>query len=279
MAMTDPDPRHRGRAVLALEESGIEVAVGCLEAEARAMNGPFLRRIEMGRPWITAKLGMSADARVAYSREAPGWFTGREARVDTHRLRSEHPLIVTGLGTVLADDPALTVRDYPLGGTPPVRLVIDSRAGLPLDSAILAKDTRAGAVWLACVEGAPADRLRPLEDRGVRLVECPADDAGKVDLSYLSQELGTRFEFNAAWLECGPTLMGAFLDQCLIDRWVAYFAPRLVGGGTALPAFLGIGARDENCAPVLDRISWLPVGRDMRLTADVVYSRKVEKQI
>ncbi|MDI9383480.1 MAG: bifunctional diaminohydroxyphosphoribosylaminopyrimidine deaminase/5-amino-6-(5-phosphoribosylamino)uracil reductase RibD [Verrucomicrobiota bacterium] len=271
MALVDPDPRHQGRAVAMLRDHGVEVDVGCMEPEARAMNAPFLMRVERGRPLITAKQGMSADARVAYSREAPGWFTGPEARRDTHRLRGEHPLIITGIGTVLADDPVLTVRDSPLIGHAPARLVIDSHARLPLDARILASDPLGGPVFVGCLERAPLERVEALQDRGVTVIRSPENGQGRVDLADLSDQLGRHWTFNAAWLECGPALMGAFLDAHLIDGWVAYLAPCLVGGAVALPALLGQGASGGECAPKLTRVRWLPMGRDLRLTADVLY--------
>jgi len=272
-AMEDPDPRHCGRGIELLRGRGLDVVTGCMREAAELLNRPYLTRVRRGRPLFTIKLGSSWDARVAYSREAPGWFTGAAAMREVHRRRAEHPVLMTGIGTVLADDPALTVRHAALPGAAPARLVLDSRLRTPPRARIL--DGKGGPVWIACTELAEDAARRRLEDAGARVLSLPADAGGRVDLLALARQLGQAELVNAVWVEAGPTLVGALIDCRLADRWVAYLAPTLVGGGAALAAIGGRGAAAAGCAPGLTGTRVAPVGEDWRVEGSIVYPADV----
>jgi diaminohydroxyphosphoribosylaminopyrimidine deaminase/5-amino-6-(5-phosphoribosylamino)uracil reductase len=236
-AMQDPNPRVAGDGLRQLEAAGIVTAAGVLEREARELNRGFVARMTRGRPWVTVKLGSSADGRTALADGSSRWITSEAARTDVQRLRARASAIVTGIGTALADDPALTVRDraLDLGGRVPLRVVLDScgrfepglqlaRDGLP--TLIFSSD--AGAQSLAhLAEARPAAlQFEPL----------PADAAGRIDLNAMLRRLAT-LECNEVLVEAGPRLAGSFLAAGLADEIVLYVAPTILGD-TAQPSLV-----------------------------------------
>lgn len=270
-AMADPDPRHRGRAVDLLGAQGVALEIGCLAEEAERLNAPYLSRIRRGRPLFTVKLAASWDGRVAYRRERPGWLTAAAAVQDVHRQRARHPVLLTGVGTVLADDPALTVRCGVPVGCAPARLIIDSRLRIPVTARVL-RGHQGGATWIACAEGRhDAAARRRLEVAGARVLVMRPSPEGHVDLVALAAHLGEVEQVNAVWVEAGPTLVGALLDCRLADLWVAYLAPLLIGGVAGVPAVGGAGARDETVAPRLVRTRVVPLGPDWRVEGWISY--------
>lgn len=252
-AMQDPNPLVAGQGLERLRAAGIAVDSGLLGASARRLNRGFVSRMERGRPWLTLKLGTSLDGRTAMASGESQWITGAEARADVQRLRAEAGAVMTGVGTVLADDPRLTVRDFE---TPrqPDRIVLDTQARVPPTAKVWADGAR--RFWLtACETQAPA---------GVEAVRCAAGPDGSLDLAAALQALG-RLQVNETLLECGPRLAGAFLQQGLVDEIVAYLAPTL----------LGHEARPFAQLPGLERLSqrlqWRytevrQLGADLRLT-------------
>lgn len=230
-AMRDPFPRVDGAGFACLQAAGIEVAAGLMEAQARELNRGFLSRIERGRPWLRVKLAASLDGRTAMSSGESKWITGEAARADVQRWRARSAAILTGADTVLADDPALTVR---LGGdgefVPPLRVVVDTRLRSLGQSKV--RDGAAPTLYLhgpdvvpPQVEGAEFSRL-PLRD-------------GHVDLEAALRLLGGR-GINEVQVEAGPALCGALLRAGLVDELLLYQAPLLLGD-TARPLFAGLG--------------------------------------
>ncbi|TAN49502.1 MAG: bifunctional diaminohydroxyphosphoribosylaminopyrimidine deaminase/5-amino-6-(5-phosphoribosylamino)uracil reductase RibD [Methylococcaceae bacterium] len=258
-AMQDPNPRVAGAGLARLQAAGIATACGLLEEQALRLNRGFVKRMQTGRPWVTGKLAMSLDGRTALSNGDSRWITGAEARRDAHRLRAQSSAIVTGIGTLLADDPAMTARLEDEEVLQPLRVVLDSRLRTPV-TARLAHPP--GHALIICGHE-DAARRQALEQAGFSVLCLPLGDDGRLDLAAVLDALGRR-DINEVMLEAGPTLNGAWLQAALVDEWVVYMAPCLLGdtarGLFSLPA---LGGMDERY-----HLRWLDVrqvGADLRL--------------
>ncbi|HLQ24316.1 MAG TPA: bifunctional diaminohydroxyphosphoribosylaminopyrimidine deaminase/5-amino-6-(5-phosphoribosylamino)uracil reductase RibD [Acidiferrobacterales bacterium] len=220
-AMQDPNPQVAGKGAAALMQANIEVKTGLMQTEAEALNPGFISRMRRGRPYVRAKIAASLDGRTATARGESKWITGAAARADVHAWRARSSAVVTGIGTVLADDPALTVRVIPTERQP-LRVVVDSRLRLPKAAKLLAAP---GALVVAADPN--PDATLTLRQAGAEII-CLPQAGGQVDLPALMQYLAAR-EVNEVLLEAGPTLCGAMLLAGLIDQLVLYFAPCLLG--------------------------------------------------
>src|SRR5262249_27525984 len=207
-ATVDPNPRVRGGGAVRLREAGLLVQVGCREEDARALNRIFLVATESLRPHVTLKCAMTLDGKIAAFDRSARWITGEEARLEAHRLRSENDAVIVGIGTALADDPALNVRLETPWPREPLRVVVDSQRRLPLTSRLIDAGRPERAV-AAVADEAPADRVVRLEARGVTVLTCKSRD-GRVDLHDLCARLFA-LEVTGALLEGGATLNWAFI--------------------------------------------------------------------
>lgn len=257
IATADPNPAA-GAGMTRLRGAGIEVETGLLEHEARELNLGFFSRFARRRPWVRMKIAASLDGRTALSSGASQWVTGEQARRDGHRLRARSCAVLTGIGTVLADDPQLTVREIE---TPrqPLKVVLDSKLRLPLNARML----RSGPVLVASAVSFPGI-VKKLEAAGAEIVSLPGA-SGKVDLNALMQELARR-EVNEVLVEAGTKLNGALIKAGLIDELVIYFAPHLIGGGAPgmfnIPEIGNLGAKRKL---LLREVR--AVGEDLRVSA------------
>lgn len=261
-AVQDPNPRVAGGGASWLREAGIAVTGGVLEHEARRLNRGFFSRFERGRPFVCLKLAMSLDGNVALAGGESQWITGPAARADVQRLRAESAGILTGIGTVLADDPRLDVRDprYDLAGQPPQRIVLDTHLRMPVAARMLALPGvtrvftargRSGQAAALVAAGALVDEIDLSGDR----IHLPAAFARLAAL-----------EMNEILVEAGPALAGALVAAGLVDEYVLYLAPKLLGatarGAFALPPLPALAA-----APDLQITEVMAVGPDLRLVA------------
>ncbi len=225
VAMRDPNPRVDGSGLARLEAAGVRTAHGLLASEAAEINRGFVRRMLTGRPWVTLKLGASLDGRTALADGTSKWITGERSRADVQKLRARSSAIVTGSGTVLADDPMLTVRDPDLDmrGRRPLRVVLDSSLVTPPTAQVLCF---AGST-LILTRDATSPLAEPLREAGAR-VEAVRPAAEGLDLDAVLERLG-ELECNEVLVEAGPTLAGDFVRRGLVDEIVVYMAPVVLG--------------------------------------------------
>ncbi len=264
-AMVDPNLRVRGRGAATLREAGVAVQLGCLEEEARTCNRTFIVAMERLRPHVTLKCAMTLDGKIAAFDRGARWITGEQARAEAHRMRSESDAVIVGIGTALADDPALNVRLATPWPREPWRVVVDSRARLPLSARLIDAGTPSRAV-VAVADEAPADSVAQLVARGVTVLTCKSHD-GRVDLADLCARLFA-WDVTGALLEGGSALNWAFIEAGLVDRVAMFVAPLLIGGEQAPTAVGGRGVRLPE-ALRLQELSARPVGADWLLEGNV----------
>ena len=223
-AMRDPNPQVSGRGIELLTLAGIRAEVGLMEAEARELNIGFIWRMTRGRPWVRLKTASSLDGKTALLNGESKWITSPAARADVHRLRARACAVLTGVGTVLADDPRMNVRDVEGVTRQPLKVVVDSHLHTPPGAQIL----QGGNALLVCQQAELGQGpLEALLAVGATVLELPGPD-GRPDLPLLLEELGRR-GVNEAHVEAGSTLNGALLQAGLVDEWVAYMAPLVMG--------------------------------------------------
>ena len=244
IAIRDPNPAATG-GIERLEAAGIPVTVGVEESAARELNAAFFHSFSSPLPWVTLKLAMSLDGAVADAAARSQWITGPRARRETHRLRAGSDAVAVGIGTVLADDPELTVRHADAPRVPPVRVVFDRQARLPLESRLArsARDLRT----IVVAHDPDPERARRLHDLGVTIVNAPSLHAalGKLRAAHL----------RSLFVEGGARLAGALLAESLVNRLIIFQAPVVLGAG-ALGAFAfapGVSAEEAPRLPVIQR--------------------------
>ncbi|MEC9364253.1 MAG: bifunctional diaminohydroxyphosphoribosylaminopyrimidine deaminase/5-amino-6-(5-phosphoribosylamino)uracil reductase RibD [Pseudomonadota bacterium] len=251
-ALTDPNPQVAGGGLAKLRAAGIDVETGLLCDEAERVHRGFLSRMRKARPWLTLKLASSLDGRTAMANGESRWITGDAARADVHRLRAEAGAVLTGIGTVLADDPQLSSRGiHPV--RQPDRIVLDAAARTPLAAKVWAAGAR--RFWFTADDGpAPADVERIVVPRAASGL---APDAVLAELA--------RREVNEVLAECGPTLAGGLLQSGSVDELVLYVAPSMLGHeGRPLARLPGLETLDRRL-----RLRWQSIeriGDDVRLT-------------
>jgi len=263
-ACQDPDPRVSGKGLRQLAEAGIAVGIGLLEPEARRLNEGYLKRVKTGLPFVSLKSAMSLDGKIATRTGESHWITGEKARVFGHRLRAEQDAVLTGIGTVLADDPELTVRLSK--GRNPLRVVADSEARISPTARLLTADERPPII--AVTRQAPAERVRHLEQVGTTVWRLPAR-GGHVDLRALMKKLAAA-GVNRVLVEAGGTLAAGALEAGLVDRVYFFIAPMLIGGAEAMTPVEGKGVKRLAGAWRLGSVRMRRVGEDVMIVGDVV---------
>jgi diaminohydroxyphosphoribosylaminopyrimidine deaminase/5-amino-6-(5-phosphoribosylamino)uracil reductase len=265
-AVADPNPLVAGRGFAELRAAGIDVVIGPCAADAERQNRVFLTAMREQRPHVTLKAGMTLDGRIADLHGTSRWITGEPARRHAHRLRSESDAIVVGIGTVLRDDPELSVRLGEPWPREPLRVVLDTSARTPVGARLI-QAGQSGRALIAVGAGAPERRVADLTAAGATVVSCRTRD-GRVDLGALLSELFAR-EARAVLVEGGGEVHGAFLDAGLVDRVAMFTAPLLIGGRGATPVVGGSGRELKN-AVRLSGFTVTPLGEDLLLEADVI---------
>lgn len=257
-AMQDPNPQVSGRGLEKLKAAGIEVICGVLQEDALVLNRGFIKRMTAYRPFVRSKLAMSLDGRTAMASGESKWITSNEARADVQHLRAESSAILTGINTVLADDPALNARvDEQV--LQPVRVVLDTLLNMPVTAQMARLPGR--SLILTCAQDEQKQRV--LQQSGFEVYQLPEKN-GRLDLhavmSFLSQQ-----QINELLVEAGSVLNGALLDEGLVDEYVIYMAPCILGdqgrGLFKLPGLQQMADKKQ-----LKLLDVRQVGQDLKLT-------------
>lgn len=259
VAMEDPDPRVSGKGLEILRRAGVTLEKGVMERSARKQNQAHVIHRTEGRPFVTYKAAVTLDGKTAASDGSSKWVSGPEARLDVQRMRAGSDAVCVGIGTVLADDPSLTVRDVRTSRRP-IRIIVDSDARTPPKAKVLSRE----ALTLILVgEGADDTKIRRLQKTRAEVVAIARDGEG-VSLKHAAEELAAR-GIVSMLLEGGARLAAGFEGAGLIDRYVLYVAPKLLGAGK--PLFEGWSLPTIELAMNLDIVSVRRIGRDVRIVA------------
>lgn len=263
-ASRDPNPQVSGQGAAQLAAGGVEVVSGLLADEADRLIEGFARHVTTGMPFVTLKLAASLDGRVCALDRSARWVTGAAARLEAHALRDRSDAVMVGIGTALADDPALTTR-LPRGGRDAVRVVLDSSARLPPAARMLTGGSKAATLVFATA-AAPDERRAALA-AAAEVVIAP-ERGGRVDVAWVLAELGRR-GMCTVLAETGPTVSTALLAQGLVQKVVAFLAPKLIGGDGSNVAVGDLGRPSIAQALELERVVWRARGSDMMMTGYV----------
>lgn len=264
VAMTDPDRRVSGKGIERLRAEGIKVETGLLEAEARELNTAYVHHRTTGRPFVLLKLAQTLDGRIATRNGHSQWITGEAARERVHLMRSRADAVLVGIGTVLADDPRLTVRH--VEGRQPRRIVLDSRGRIPLAARILNGEAPA---TICVTKAASADRIAGLKQAGAEVLVVEGED-GIVPVETLKTALG-KTGITTLMVEGGSRVAASFLRERAVDRIACFVAPRILGAG--IPSIDGLQLDDLSKAIALGDPRVEQLGGDFLVTGTPEYAR------
>lgn len=262
IGMLDPNPLVAGKGAQRLREAGIEVVAGLLEAECQKLNEVFCHFIKYRRPFVVLKAAMSLDGKITAPSGESKWITEELARKDVQLLRNRYSAIMTGVETVIKDDPELTCRLE--GGRNPARIILDSRLRIPPESRVLADQKRNRTV-IACTEDAPPEKAFELESRGAKVLPCRSRN-GRIDLEDLTAKLGG-LSIDSVLLEGGATVNDSAFSQGIVDKLILYIAPKIIGGEKSKTVVGGNGIERLDQAYPLQIESMERVGEDLRIIA------------
>jgi diaminohydroxyphosphoribosylaminopyrimidine deaminase/5-amino-6-(5-phosphoribosylamino)uracil reductase len=258
----DTNPQVSGRSISILRRKGVQVTCGVLEEKCRRLNETFFKSVETGKPFVTLKAALTLDGKIASSSGRSQWISCPTSRRKVHRLRALVDGIVVGIGTVIQDDPRLTVRGIP-GSRNPCRVVMDSRLRIPTTARVL----KAGAETLvATTRRAPKNKIRELERMGVEVEVFSPDRRGRVPLGSLLRRLGKR-GMQHVLLEGGSGLYTSAIEEDEVDKLLLFLAPLLLGGEEAPGLFGGTGFPSPAEGRMVQGLEWKRSGRDIVLEA------------
>jgi len=266
IALEDPDPRVSGQGIAALEKAGLEVATDVSTVDATYLNMGFISRILLSRPFITLKTATTLDGQTATSTGHSQWITGPQARTAGHRLRATNDAILTGIGTILADDPQLTCRLPGCETQSPVRIILDAELSITTDHTVIKSASAEQPVWIFTSNATtpPAHAESLMEIDGVRVAASPEQGAGYLDLVFVARCLAEE-GINRLLIESGGAVATSFITAGLVDEIVWFRSASLIGGD-GKPAFGELGVDTLDSALGLERISARQLGSDMMET-------------
>lgn len=268
----DPNPHVAGGGVERLRSAGIEVTEGVRQVEAARLIAPWSKFVTREVPHVSLKLAMSLDGRIATRTGASKWVTGPEARARVHALRSQHDAVAVGIGTALADDPRLTVRDA--GGDSPVRVVFDTKLRLPRSARLVETATQV-PTWIVCSTDAEAATEEELTSRGVEVLRAPASAEGRIDMPQAMRLLASR-GIVTVMFEGGAELAGSILASKLADELHVFIAPTLLGPRGRPGAVDWAGPGTPADAPYIHEPQWELVGSDAHVFGRLRYPEREE---
>lgn len=257
-ATQDPNPQVAGQGIARLRAAGVQVDVGLLDEEAQEQNIGFFKRMTHGTPWVRMKVAASLDGQTALDNGVSQWITSAPARDDGHAWRARACAVLTGIGTVLEDDPQLDVRAVP---TPrqPTLVVMDSQLETPLTAKLFHPQR---PVWIYCAVN-HAERRQALEAKGAQVI-CLPNPSGKVDLAAMLKDLGQK-QINEVHVEAGHKLNGSLLREGLVDELLTYLAPKLMGQGRGMTNLGPFATLDDAKALSFHEVT--QIGPDLRILA------------
>ncbi|MGD0673818.1 MAG: bifunctional diaminohydroxyphosphoribosylaminopyrimidine deaminase/5-amino-6-(5-phosphoribosylamino)uracil reductase RibD [Polyangiaceae bacterium] len=267
---SDPNPHVTGGGVARLRSAGLRVDVGCREPEARRLIAPWGKFVTSGIPFVALKLGLSLDGRIASRTGASKWVTGPEARARVHLLRAQQDAVIVGIGTVLADDPRLTVRDAP--GNSPLRVVFDTKLRIPV-TAQLVQTARDVPTWVVCTTDAASSAEEQLVERGVEVLRAPPSAEGRIDPLAGLRLLASRGVVRAM-IEGGAELAGSVLAGAAVDELHAFIAPILLGPRGRPGAVDWAGPATPSEAPCIVDPQWEVCGVDAHVWGALKYPNR-----
>jgi diaminohydroxyphosphoribosylaminopyrimidine deaminase / 5-amino-6-(5-phosphoribosylamino)uracil reductase len=263
----DPNPHVEGGGIDRLRAAGIDVVVGVREAQCESVIAPWAKHITTGLPYVSLKLALSLDGRIATRTGASKWVTGPDARAKVHLLRARNDAVAIGIGTAIADDPRLTVRDAP--GDSPVRVVFDTKLRLPVSSRLV-QSANELSTWVLCGLDAPEEAEANLIRHGVECLRAPLATEGRLDAPAALRLLAQR-GIVTLMVEGGAELAGSFLAGRFADELHAFIAPILLGPRGRAGAVDWAGPDTPQQAPRIAAPSWELVGEDAYVHGSVVY--------
>ena len=249
IGMSDPNPKVNGEGIRILKDAGIEALLireygeegAKIEAECKWINRGFIRRVTLNRPWVTIKAGVSLDGMIAIAGGTSKWITGMEARAAAHELRAEHDGILVGIGTVLKDDPELTVRL--VKGRSPTRVILDTRLNIPEDARVLGKGT-----VIICSESAinsKSHKTAALLKMGIRVTAIRTDERGHVSLKDTLETLACDIGIQRLLVEGGGAVHSSFIEGGFADAAALFIAPKFLGQGISITSNLRVNNMEE----------------------------------
>lgn len=268
VGMTDPNPLVDGTGLEFLEKNGVEVATGVLLEECREIIRPFIKHITQGVPWTIMKGGISLDGKINYAKGKSGWITGEESLSEVHKIRDKVDAILVGSETVRIDNPSLTTRTLDSNGKDPIRVIIDTRLSLPLDSQVFHSESEA-PTWVFCSAQASAERISELKRSGIEVLVVDENRDG-VDLRQVLKALGDAGVCSVL-VEGGARLHGSFLKEKLFDSACLFYAP-LFAGDNGVSLVSGYSADGRPSAIRLVDVSYKRLGDDMMVAGRFHYS-------
>lgn len=263
IAHKDPNDKVAGNGINILKENGIEVVTGVLEEESRKLNEVFLKYITTKLPFCILKTAMTLDGKIATRTGNSKWITNEESRKYVHKLRHKVSAIMVGIGTVLEDDPYLTTRLDGISGNDPIRIIVDTKARIPLESNVLNLKSNAKTI-IVITELAPAKKVKELKDKGAEVIVCPLKN-NKVDLNYLMKILGEQ-GIDSILIEGGSELNFSAIESGIVDKVNIFIAPKLIGGNTAKTPIGGLGIElMKDAVMMLNKIDIHKFGDDIMI--------------
>ncbi|HEV8246313.1 MAG TPA: bifunctional diaminohydroxyphosphoribosylaminopyrimidine deaminase/5-amino-6-(5-phosphoribosylamino)uracil reductase RibD, partial [Polyangiaceae bacterium] len=269
----DPNPNWPGGGVERLQAAGLEIRVGVLEQEAKNVIKPWVKFITDGVSYLTLKLAISLDGRIATRTGASKWITCPESRNRVQLLRSQHDAVMVGINTVLADNPRLTVRDVP--GRNPARVIVDSKLRLPLTSNVV-QTVDSAPTCVITTAAAPRAAEEALEAAGVRVIRVPATAEGRCDSPSILRELAAR-QVVSLMCEGGAELAGSLLAAALPQELHVFVAPVVLGPRGRPGAVDWAGPENPSDAPRIDPAHWELCGSDAYVWGPVTFPRKTAR--
>jgi diaminohydroxyphosphoribosylaminopyrimidine deaminase/5-amino-6-(5-phosphoribosylamino)uracil reductase len=255
-AMKDPNPKVDGKGIAALEKAEIMVKVGVCEDEAWELNGGYIKQVTTGFPFVTMKVAVSLDGKIATRTGDSKWISSEASRKMVGTMRNRHDGVMVGIGTILKDNPRLTCRMK--GGRDPIRIIVDSKLRIPFDVNVLKRPN--GMVIIGCGSDHDKKKRKRLQKIGARVFVASQED-GEVDLKKFMAQLSDA-GIRSVLLEGGSALDGAMVDSKLVDKFAIFVAPKIIGGQDAKGPIGGIGAALVKKAIVLKKMKVTQVGAD-----------------